>query len=282
LRRLERHRGFLPALRAGRSGLGPIGHRPGSGRSEYGNSLRLTHLATFRFVFELLVVEKQLFARGENKIGTAVDTFQYLVLEVHPSPHSPVAIDGRKAVLSARAICAQSRYAPPLRFTLGFGPLRVTQALRKEEKRCRSNDCRHLFFTKRRGKRMGRRLGAATHVLSILFFACFFPAAFAGERFLDALFFAGLQVKGVALDLLDDVFLLHLALESPQCILEGFALLKSDLSQTNYTPKLVPFGLDSYCKVPKASQGGTSKISHRHSNARITGSSPRCSPPIPD
>ena len=83
---------------------------------------------------------------------------------------------------------------------------------------------------------MGRRLGAATHVVSILFFACFFPAAFASESFLDALFLAGLQVKGVALDLLDDVFLLHLALETPESILEGFALLKSDFSQLTTPP----------------------------------------------
>jgi hypothetical protein len=42
----------------------------------------------------------------------------------------------------------------------------------------------------------------------------------------------------VALDLLDNVFLLHFALEAAQCILEGFTLLQSDLCQRNYTPKL--------------------------------------------
>jgi hypothetical protein len=47
---------------------------------------------------------------------------------------------------------------------------------------------------------------------------------------------------------------LYLALEATQCILEGLALLKSDFCQLNYTPKLVPFGPDSYCKVPTASQ----------------------------
>jgi hypothetical protein len=48
----------------------------------------------------------------------------------------------------------------------------------------------------------------------ILFFSCFLSSAFASQRGLHTLFLAGLQVKGVALDLLDDVFLLHLALES--------------------------------------------------------------------
>jgi hypothetical protein len=48
----------------------------------------------------------------------------------------------------------------------------------------------------------------------ILFFACFFSGALARERGLDTLLFAGLQVEGVTLNLLDNVFLLHLALEA--------------------------------------------------------------------
>ena len=49
-------------------------------------------------------------------------------------------------------------------------------------------------------------------------------------------FFAGLQVEGVALDLLDNVFLLHLALEPTQSVLEGFTLLKSYFCQTDTPP----------------------------------------------
>jgi hypothetical protein len=48
----------------------------------------------------------------------------------------------------------------------------------------------------------------------VLFFSRFLTRALASQRGLYTLFLAGLQVKGVALDLLDDVFLLHLALES--------------------------------------------------------------------
>jgi hypothetical protein len=48
----------------------------------------------------------------------------------------------------------------------------------------------------------------------ILFFTCLFSGALASQRSLHTLFFAGLQVKGVTLDLLDDVFLLHLAFEA--------------------------------------------------------------------
>jgi len=48
----------------------------------------------------------------------------------------------------------------------------------------------------------------------ILFFTCLFSGALARERGLHTLFLAGLQVEGVTLNLLDNVFLLHLALEA--------------------------------------------------------------------
>jgi len=72
--------------------------------------------------------------------------------------------------------------------------------------------------------------GAALKQL-ILFFPCLLPAALARQCFLHALLLAGFQIKGVPLDLLNDVFLLHLALEPAQCVLEGLALLKSDFRQ---------------------------------------------------
>ena len=73
----------------------------------------------------------------------------------------------------------------------------------------------------------------------ILFFACLFSRSFTRQRSLHTLFFAGLQVEGVSLDLLNDVFLLHLALEAAESILEGFPLLKPYFCQTRYTPRLV-------------------------------------------
>jgi hypothetical protein len=72
--------------------------------------------------------------------------------------------------------------------------------------------------------------------LSVLLFTSLFPTALACEGFLDTLFLAGLQVKGVALNLLDDVFLLHLTLETTQRVLEGFSLLKSDFRQLTTPP----------------------------------------------
>ena len=78
------------------------------------------------------------------------------------------------------------------------------------------------------------------HYLLLLFFARFLAASFAGQRFFHALFLARFQVEGMTLHFLDDVFLLYLAFETSQRILEGLALLNSDFSQTNYTPLLVP------------------------------------------
>lgn len=91
LRRLEWNCGLLAALGTGSPCFRLVGNLTGRGRTQYGNSLCLTHLAAFWFVFELLIVEEQLFACSKNKIGPAVDTLEYLVLEFHPSPHSPLA-----------------------------------------------------------------------------------------------------------------------------------------------------------------------------------------------
>ena len=81
----------------------------------------------------------------------------------------------------------------------------------------------------------GPPLGVAAHDL-VLFFTRFLAAALTGQCFFHALLLARLQVKGVTLDLLDNVFLLHLALETPQRVFEGFTLLKSNFRQTDTPP----------------------------------------------
>jgi hypothetical protein len=70
----------------------------------------------------------------------------------------------------------------------------------------------------------------------VCFFARFLAGTLARESSFYTLFLARFQVKGVALDLLDNVFLLHLALEAPQCVLEGFSLLQSYFCQTDTPP----------------------------------------------
>lgn len=52
-----------------------------------------------------------------------------------------------------------------------------------------------------------------------LLFTSFFAAPFAGQCLFQALLFTRLQIEGVALDLFNDVFGLHLALETAEGIL---------------------------------------------------------------
>lgn len=72
-----------------------------------------------------------------------------------------------------------------------------------------------------------------------MFLANFFAGALPSQRGLYAFLLTGFQVKGVALDLFNNVFLLHFTLEAAQCVLEGFPLLQSNFRQTEYTPKPV-------------------------------------------
>ncbi len=64
------------------------------------------------------------------------------------------------------------------------------------------------------------------------------------KRFLCPALLAGFHVKAVLLDLLDDVFLLHLALETPQGIFQRFTLLDDDFSHCLNSPP-IRFGLVS-------------------------------------
>jgi len=54
----------------------------------------------------------------------------------------------------------------------------------------------------------------------ILLFTSFFAATLPCQCLFYALFLAGLQVVGVPFDLLDDVFLLHLALKAPEGVFQ--------------------------------------------------------------
>ena len=121
LRGFEGHGSFFSTLGTRGPGFSPVGKLSGCCCSEYGNPLGLARLTTFRFVFELLVVKEQLLACGKDKVRSAVDALKHLVLEVHPSPHSPVACAGGKQRLP-HARSARRVFTHPLRFTLGFGP----------------------------------------------------------------------------------------------------------------------------------------------------------------
>ena len=70
----------------------------------------------------------------------------------------------------------------------------------------------------------------------VLLLANLLASALASERRFHTFLLTGLQVKGVALDFFDNVFLLHFALEAAQSIFEGLALLQSNFRQTDTPP----------------------------------------------
>jgi len=63
------------------------------------------------------------------------------------------------------------------------------------------------------------------------FFAALLPVSLASQRLLRPALLTGLQIEGVLLDLFDDVFLLHFALESAQGAFQSLTLLDVDFSQ---------------------------------------------------
>ena len=80
------------------------------------------------------------------------------------------------------------------------------------------------------------KISSLRSVCLILLFANFLASALASQRRLHAFLFTGLQVKRMAVDLFDDIFLLHFALEAAQSVLEGFTLLQSNFRQTDTPP----------------------------------------------
>src|SRR5438046_8737983 len=70
----------------------------------------------------------------------------------------------------------------------------------------------------------------------VLFFPCLLATAFTRQCFLYALFLARLQVEGVTLNLLENIFLLHFALETAQGGLVVLSLLSSEFRQVATPP----------------------------------------------
>ena len=82
LRWLKRNRGFLATLRTGSSGF-HLWVRTRSSDAERACPLCFTGLAPLRLVFELLIVEEELFPSREDEVSTAIDTLEDLVLKFH-------------------------------------------------------------------------------------------------------------------------------------------------------------------------------------------------------
>lgn len=64
--------------------------------------------------------------------------------------------------------------------------------------------------------------------------ANFLAAALAGKCLFDALLFTRLQVEGMLLHFLDDVFLLNFPLETPQGILDGLTVLNANFGHSKH------------------------------------------------
>jgi hypothetical protein len=74
------------------------------------------------------------------------------------------------------------------------------------------------------------------------------------KRFFRPALLAGFHVEAMLLDFLDDVFLLYLALETPQGIFQGFTLLDDDFSHFLNSPP-IRFGLVSCGASPRPIYG---------------------------
>lgn len=61
-----------------------------------------------------------------------------------------------------------------------------------------------------------------------------FPQPLARQSLLDTPLFARLKIERVFLCILDDVFLLNLALEAPESALEGLSFIQNDFRQSSH------------------------------------------------
>jgi hypothetical protein len=76
-----------------------------------------------------------------------------------------------------------------------------------------------------------RRRAASLNSFLVLLATLLLAQSLPRKRFLRPTLFAGLHVEAMLLDFLNDVFLLHFALESTQCILKRLILLNDYLCQ---------------------------------------------------
>ena len=97
-----------------------------------------------------------------------------------------------------------------------FSPPRISHIARSQITSERLPHCQKLYSSRRE---------------LVLLFTNLFTVPFACECFLHAFLFAWFQVKGVALDLFDNVLRLHLPLETTKSILQRLAFLNTNFCQ---------------------------------------------------
>jgi hypothetical protein len=77
---------------------------------------------------------------------------------------------------------------------------------------------------------------------SIRFSTLLLAQSLSRKGFFSSALLAGLHVKAMLLDFLDDVFLLHFALEAAQSVLQGLRFLDDYFSHVKFTPNPVRIG----------------------------------------
>ena len=154
-------------------------------------TLRLAGLAAFRLVLEILVGEEELLAGSPNEGGPAVYAVEGLILELHYSIRTSLAHPVRSHPPTIANL-------PP-----SAGGLPGNQ---------RSSP------------------GPGPTVLLRLA-ALLLARPLPRQRLFRAATIAGLQIEGMLLDILDDIFLLDLPLEPAKRAFDGLAILHFDFSQ---------------------------------------------------
>jgi len=92
-----------------------------------------------------------------------------------------------------------------------------------------------------------RMAGAAERL--VRFPPLLFAQSLPRKRFFGPALFTGLHIEAMLLDFLDDVFLLHLALETAQSVLQRFTFLDDDFSHVDFTPNPVRIGFLRWCQA---------------------------------
>jgi hypothetical protein len=124
LRGTERDRGLFPALGAIRPRFSLRVRMPVCSSTQHGDPLALAALATFRFVLELFVVEKQLFASCKHELRTTIHALQYFILEFHwkRRSHSPCLCNHGRPERGRIRFTSWAGDLHPPQLTRGLGP----------------------------------------------------------------------------------------------------------------------------------------------------------------
>jgi hypothetical protein len=190
---------------------------PATAASGFG-SFGFAGFAPLRFVLKSLVGEKHLFTGSKYKLGATLGTLQDLIVEFHdPLPLDPSRAGGR------------ARYSP-----WAWTDYK-TRALGQADTRLLGRRAKNLneFPTSLPdwGLIPEVRRRAASRADLILLATLLLAQSLPRKRFFCPTLLAGFHVEAMLLYFLDDVFLLHFALKTPQCILKRLTLLNDYLCQ---------------------------------------------------